>query len=83
MNKQHHTPAGVVLAMAAVLAMPIPSFAQVKVIISGGFAVAYREVLPVFERTTGVTVSTGSGPRKGPGPIPLAHCFVEASWRMS
>lgn len=68
MNKQHHTPAGVVLAMAAVLAMPIPSFAQVKVIISGGFAVAYREVLPVFERTTGVTVTTGSGASQGTGP---------------
>ena len=68
MNKQHHIPAGVVLAIAAVLAMPIPSFAQVKVIISGGFAVAYREVLPEFERTTGVTVTTGSGASQGTGP---------------
>ena len=68
MNKRYHAPAGAALAIAAVLAMPIPSFAQVKVIISGGFAPAYREVVPTFERTTGITVTTASGASQGPGP---------------
>ena len=65
---RYHAPAGVALAIAAVLAMPTPSFAQVKVIISGGFAAAYREVVPAFERTTGITVTTASGASQGTGP---------------
>jgi molybdate transport system substrate-binding protein len=44
------------------------SFGQVKVIISGGFSPAYRELLPEFERTTGITVSTASGASQGSGP---------------
>ena len=68
MNKRYHAPAWVVLAIAAVLAMPIPSFAQVKVIISGGFSPAYREVVPGFERTTGISVTTASGASQGIGP---------------
>ena len=68
MNKRYHAPAGAALAIAAVLAMPIPSFAQVKVIISGGFAPAYREVVQTLEQTTGITVTTASGASQGPGP---------------
>jgi len=68
MNKRYHAPAGVVLAIVAVLAMPTPSFAQVKVIISGGFSPAYREVVPGFERTTGISVTTASGASQGTGP---------------
>ena len=36
--------------------------------ISGGFALAYRELLPEFERTTGIKVVTGSGASQGTGP---------------
>jgi molybdate transport system substrate-binding protein len=68
MNKRWHAPAGVALAVVAVLALPTSSFAQVKVIISGGFSAAYREVLPEFERTTGITVTTASGASQGGGP---------------
>ncbi len=57
-----------VFAMAALLALPTVSFGQLKVIISGGFAPAYREVLPEFERTTGITVTTASGASQGTGP---------------
>lgn len=57
----------VVFAMAAVLTLPTLSFAQVKVLISGGFSAAYREVLPEFERTTGISVSTASGASQGNG----------------
>src|SRR5262245_24352216 len=56
------------LAIAAVLSLPTSSFAQVKVIISGGFSAAYREVLPEFERTTGIVVTTASGASQGNGP---------------
>jgi len=68
MNKRCHVLAVVALAIVAVLALPTSSFAQVKVIISGGFSAAYREVLPEFERTTGITVTTASGASQGNGP---------------
>ncbi len=57
-----------VLAIALLLACPAASFAQMKVIISGGFNAAYRELLPEFERTSGVTVTTTSGGSVGSGP---------------
>ena len=50
-----------------ILAQPTSSFAQINVIISGGFSAAYREVLPAFERTTGITVTTASGASQGNG----------------
>jgi molybdate transport system substrate-binding protein len=52
----------------ALLMVPAASFAQVKVIISGGFSPAYRQLLPEFERSSGVTVTTTSGGSIGPGP---------------
>jgi molybdate transport system substrate-binding protein len=57
----------VVLLVAAVLALPALSFAQVRVLISGGFSAAYQEVLPEFERMTGISVSTASGASQGNG----------------
>src|SRR5450631_2679641 len=71
MNKPSHARtglAGIALAIAAVLALPTASFAQVKVVISGGFSAAYREVLPEFERTTGIKVTTTTGGSIGNGP---------------
>ena len=61
-------PVRIALLVAAVLALPSASFAQVKVIVSGGFAAAYREVLPEFERTTGIKVTTTSGASFGNAP---------------
>jgi ABC-type molybdate transport system substrate-binding protein len=58
----------ITFAITAVLALPTASFAQVKVIISGGFSAAYRELLPEFERTSGVTVTTTTGGSQGNGP---------------
>ena len=57
-----------VIAVAAVLACPAQALAQVKVIMSGGFTTPYRLVLPEFERTTGITITTGSGASQGKGP---------------
>src|SRR4029077_15913488 len=58
----------VTFAIAAMLALPTAAFAQVHVIISGGFSAAYREVLPEFERTTGIKVETTTGGSVGNGP---------------
>ncbi len=46
--------------------------AQLKVIISGGFSTAYRQVLPEFEHSTGITVTTLSGASQGKGPETIA-----------
>ena len=48
--------------------LPMPASAQVKVIISGGFSAAYEQLLPEFERTSGLKVETGSGASQGDGP---------------
>lgn len=57
----------VVVALAAIWAWPTEAVAQVKVIISGGFSAAYKELLPEFERASGVTVTTTSGGSVGTG----------------
>jgi len=56
------------VALTAIFLFPSVSFAQVKVIISGGFTAAYRELLPEFERTSGISVTTTSGGSVGNGP---------------
>ena len=66
-----HAPTQCVLAVAVVLALPVASFAQVKVLMSGGFAAAYQEVLPEFERTTGITVATTRGQSQGDVPTAI------------
>src|SRR6516162_9169899 len=40
----------------------------VNVLISGGFSSAYQQLLPEFERTSGIKVTTGSGASQGSGP---------------
>jgi molybdate transport system substrate-binding protein len=40
---------------------------NLTVIISGGFSLAYHKVLPAFERSTGITVTTLSGASQGTG----------------
>ena len=42
--------------------------APIKVIISGGFSAAYQEVLPEFERTSGIAVTTTRGQSLGSSP---------------
>src|SRR5438094_3991264 len=41
---------------------------ELKVLMSGGFTGAYEQLLPEFERTTGINVTTGSGSSQGTGP---------------
>jgi len=45
---------------------------RVSVLISGGFSGAYEKLLPEFERTSGIAVSTGSGASQGNGPHTIA-----------
>jgi molybdate transport system substrate-binding protein len=46
--------------------------AQLKVIISGGFSTSYQELLPEFERSSGISVTTLSGASQGKGPETIA-----------
>jgi molybdate transport system substrate-binding protein len=46
--------------------------AQLNVLISGGFSGAYEQLLPEFERTSGIKVATGSGASQGAGPQTIA-----------
>jgi molybdate transport system substrate-binding protein len=66
MNKHLRTPLRLVVAFAAVF--PAVSSGQVKVIMSGGFFAAYQQLLPEFEKDTGITVTTARGPSQGDGP---------------
>jgi molybdate transport system substrate-binding protein len=44
----------------------------VNVLISGGFSSAYEQLVPEFERTSGISVTTGSGASQGAGPQTIA-----------
>jgi molybdate transport system substrate-binding protein len=46
---------------------------ELHVIISGGFSLAYHDVLPEFERATGTAVSTLSGASQGTGPRTIKY----------
>jgi len=63
-----HEIARSVMLLAAIFLWPALSFAQVQVIISGGFLAVYSEVLPEFVRTTGINVNTARGSSQGSGP---------------
>ena len=45
---------------------------ELKVIISGGFSGPYEQLVPQFERSTGIKVATGSGSSQGKGPQTIA-----------
>ena len=48
--------------------MSNPVRAELTVMISGGFSPAYRKLLPAFERTAGIAVTTASAASQGTGP---------------
>ena len=58
--------------LATLLFWPITASAQLNVLISGGFSGAYEQLLPEFERTSGIKVATGSGASQGKGPQTIA-----------
>jgi molybdate transport system substrate-binding protein len=57
---------------ATLLFWPLTASAQLNVLISGGFSGAYEQLLPEFERTSGIKVTTGSGASQGTGPQTIA-----------
>src|ERR1043166_1026568 len=57
---------------AGLLMSPVMASAQLKVIISGGFSGPYEELLPEFQRTSGIKITTGSGASQGTGPQTIA-----------
>jgi molybdate transport system substrate-binding protein len=60
------------VVFATLLVWPVAASAQLNVMISGGFSGAYEQLLPEFERTSGITVTTGSGASQGTGPQTIA-----------
>src|SRR5215467_5260531 len=62
----------VISLVATLLMWPLAAAAQLNVLISGGFSGPYEQVLPEFERTTGIKVTTGSGSSQGSGPQTIA-----------
>jgi molybdate transport system substrate-binding protein len=61
-----------IVVIAVLLMSPVTASAQLKVMISGGFSGPYEKLLPEFERTTGIKVTTGSGSSQGTGPQTIA-----------
>ncbi len=61
-----------IVVTAALLTWPLAASAQLKVLISGGFSGPYEQLLPEFERMTGIQVTTGSGSSQGSGPQTIA-----------
>ncbi len=53
------------------MASPQEAASEITVMISGGFALAYREVVPEFERSTGIALKTLSGASQGTGPTTI------------
>jgi molybdate transport system substrate-binding protein len=67
MNRSPHLLKRLILAITLVFALPAALPAQVTVLMSGGFSAAYQELLPQFEKSTGVTVTTARGASQGDG----------------
>lgn len=55
----------------SVPAHPVAAAARLQVIISGRFSAAYEELIPEFERASGIAVSTASGSSQGDGPTTI------------
>ncbi len=53
--------------VCALVGLGAPSFAQVKVITSGGFSAAFEKLQPEFEKATGVKVAVSRGASQGSG----------------
>lgn len=58
----------VAMALSVLAAIPESALAQVKVMTSGGFAAPLREMLPEFEKSSGISVEVILGKSQGSGP---------------
>jgi molybdate transport system substrate-binding protein len=62
------TPKRLTFAIPLIFALPACLPAQVTVLTSGDFSAAYQQLLPQFENSTGITVTTVRGASQGDGP---------------
>jgi molybdate transport system substrate-binding protein len=60
--------AGAAVALSISAIVPESALAQVKVMTSGGFAAPLREMLPEFEKSSGISVEVILGKSQGGGP---------------
>jgi molybdate transport system substrate-binding protein len=67
MNTSGRPPHIFMFAITMLFAVASPSPAQVRVLISGGFSAPYQELLPQFEKSTSITVTTARGASEGDG----------------
>jgi molybdate transport system substrate-binding protein len=68
MNNLRFAPISLILAATIIMVLSGPAFAQVKVLMSNGFKAAYLDLLPDFEKQTGISVTTSDGPSQGDSP---------------
>jgi molybdate transport system substrate-binding protein len=68
MNTSRQSRTALIFAIMVLVTLPATSRAQLRVLMSGGFSAAYQELLPEFEKTTGINVMTARGPSQGDGP---------------
>jgi molybdate transport system substrate-binding protein len=71
MNRSRQPPKRVTFAISMVFALPVALPGQVAVLMSGGFSAAYQDLLPQFEKSTGITVATARGASQGDGPTTI------------
>src|SRR5580658_8971820 len=71
MNRSRQSLTRLVFAITLVFALPAALPAQVTVLMSGGFSAAYQELLPQFEKSTGIRVTTLRGASQGDGPTTI------------
>src|ERR1700758_658441 len=67
-------------ALMAILPVAASPATEVKVMISGGMTAAYKEVVPVFKRKTGLAVSTAYGPSMGTAPNAIPVRLARGDW---
>jgi molybdate transport system substrate-binding protein len=65
-----HVPLPLLFAVAFL--SPLPSFGRLNVITSVGFAAAYNELVPDFQKSSGITISTKHFASQGNGPDTIA-----------
>jgi molybdate transport system substrate-binding protein len=68
MNRYCKSLAAAAVALSVLAIFSQSARAQVKVITSGGFAAPLREMLPEFEKSTGISVEVMLGKSQGSGP---------------
>ena len=71
MNRSRQSPKRLIFAITLVFALTASLPAQVTVLTSGGFSAAYQELLPQFEKSTGIAVTTVRGASQGDGPTTI------------